>query len=133
MHLVGSWDVIHYEVLRPDQTVTSELYQQQLIRVLPSKKKYCFTGSERRTVMLLQDNSRPHTSKKTQETISNLHWEIVPHGTYYPYLARSDYPLFTSLQHHLAESQFKSVKQVKKRIDEFVTSKLPSFLRSGIR
>jgi len=40
--------------------------------------------------------------------------------------------IFRSLQHHLSESQFKSVEQVKKSLDEFIESK-PLFFRSGIR
>lgn len=70
------WDqklVIHYEMLRPGQAITSELYQYQLIRVNDAfEDKRPFTGSGRRTVILLQDNARPHTAKKTLETISDL-------------------------------------------------------------
>jgi histone-lysine N-methyltransferase SETMAR len=131
------WDqrgVIHYELLRPDQTVTSELYQQQLIRVSDAlEEKRPFTGSGRRTVILLQDNARPHTAKKTLETISNLGWEILPHAAYSPDLAPSDYHLFRSLQHHLTDSQFKSVEQIEKSLDEFIALTPTSFFRSGIR
>jgi len=62
--------------------------------------------------MILQNNARSHKAKKTLETIADLGWEILPHATYSPDLASSNYHLFQSLQHYLSESQFKSVEQV---------------------
>lgn len=92
-----------------------------------------FSGSGTRQVMLLHDNARPHTAKATMEVISSLGWEILPHAAYSPDLAPSDYYLFRSLQHHLSDSHFRSPEKVKKSIDEFFESELPSFFRSGIR
>jgi len=77
-------------------------------------------------------NAWPHKAKKTLETIADLGWEILSYATHSPDLA-PDYYLFRSLQHHLSESQFKSVEQVQKSLDEFIESKSPSFFPSGIR
>jgi len=67
------WDqkgVIYYKMLQPGQTVISELYQQQLIRVNDTfEEKRPFTGSGRKLVILLQDDIWPHKAKKTLETI----------------------------------------------------------------
>jgi hypothetical protein len=59
--------------------------------------------------------------------------EVLPHAAYSPDLAPSDYHLFQSLQHHLADTHFKTVEEVRKSIDDFIASKLPSFFRDGIR
>lgn len=131
------WDqkgVIHYELLQQNQTMTAELYQEQLIRVNDAlEEKRPFAGSERRKVILLQDNAWSRTVKNTLETIFDLGWEILPHAAYSPDLAPSDYHLFRALQHHLTDSRFKSDEEVEKSLDEFINSKPPSFFRSGIR
>jgi len=75
--------------------LTSELYQQQLIRVNDAlEEKRPFTGSGRRPVTLLQDNVWPHKAKEILETITDLGWKILPHAAYFPDLALSDYHLF---------------------------------------
>jgi len=65
------------------------------------------------------------------ETIADLGWEILPHAAYSSDLASSDYYLFRSLQ-HFSESQFKSVEQMQKSLDEFIESKPLSFFLCGI-
>lgn len=131
------WDqrgVVHYEFLQPGETVTAERYCQQLIRVsdaLDAKRPY--TGKGRRSVLLLQDNARPHTAKTTVDTITDLGWEILSHPAYSPDFAPSDFHLFRSLQHHLSDSHFTSVDEVHQSLADFINSKQPSFFRGGIR
>jgi len=121
-------------MLEPGETVTSARYQKQMIKLSNAiEAKRPFTDSGTRQVILLHDNARPHTAKATMEVISNLNWEVLPHAAYSPDLAPSDYHLFRSLQHHLCDSHFRSLEEVKKSIDEFIESKSPSFFRSGIR
>jgi hypothetical protein len=62
-----------------------------------------------------------------KDVICSLGWEVLPHAAYSPDLALSDYHLFKSLQHHLADTHFKTVEEVQKSIDDFITSKPPSF------
>ena len=134
------WDqegVIHYELLRQDQTATAELYQQQLIRVNDAlEEKRPFIGSGRRKVILLQDNARPYTAKNIVEIISDLHrlGNSLLCGVFF---RLSSFGLFilspTARRHHLTDSQFKSVEEVEKSLDEFINSKPPPFFRSGIR
>lgn len=45
-------------------------------------------------------------------TIYSLGWEILSHAVYSLDLALSNYYLFRSFQHHLADTHFKSVKEV---------------------
>jgi [histone H3]-lysine36 N-dimethyltransferase SETMAR len=51
----------------------------------------------RKRVILQHDNARPHSSKKTQQKIKNLGWEVLPYPPYSPYIAPFDYHLFRSL------------------------------------
>ncbi|KAL6254104.1 hypothetical protein P5V15_014724 [Pogonomyrmex californicus] len=48
-------------------------------------------------------------------------------------MAPSDYYLFRSLQHHLADTHFVRFEEIRKCIDDFIASKPMSFYRQGIR
>ena len=45
-------------------------------------------------LLLLRDNTRPHTSPLTREAITTIGWTVLPHPLYSPDLAPSDYHLF---------------------------------------
>ena len=58
--------IIYYELLEPKQTVTANLYSQQLIRLSEAlEKKRPFGGKGKRKVILLHENARPHVAKTT--------------------------------------------------------------------
>ena len=61
------WDqkgVIYWELLEPKETVTANLYSQQLMRLSQAlERKRPFTGKGKRKVVLLHDNARPHVAK----------------------------------------------------------------------
>jgi len=50
-------------------------------------------------------------------------WEVLSHATYSPDLAPSDYHLFASMGHALAEQRFGSYKDVKKWLNEWFGKK----------
>lgn len=131
------WDylgVVYYEFMKQGETITSETYINQLTRLKALiEKNRPFSGTGTRPVILLQDNARPHTSKKSMDHLTSLGWEVLPHAAYSPDMAPSDYYLFRSLQHHLADSQFQNIEDVKKSIAKYIESKSPSFFRTGIR
>lgn len=130
------WDqqgVVYYELLKPNETVTGEHYKQQLQRLSENLvQKRPAIASNRRKVILLHDNARPHVSKVVKDTLLNLKWEILPHPAYSPDMAPSDYHLFRSMQHALADTHFRKPEEVKKWIDEWITSKPRSFFHDGI-
>lgn len=131
------WDcvgIIYYEFMKPGETITSERYKSQLDRLNEAlAKNRPFTGAGTRPVILLHDNARPHTSKITVDYLSTLGWEVLPHAAYSPDMAPSDYYLFRSLQHHLADEQFKTLDDVQKSLKKFIDSKSPSFFLTGIQ
>ena len=83
-------------------------------------------------VILLHDNARPHVTKLVKETLE-ARWEVLPHAVYSLDCAPSDYHLFRSMAHALAEEHFNSYEDVEKWISEWTASKNESFFRRGIR
>jgi len=102
--LMGPESVIYYELLKLDwsETVNTKRYQQQLIdlnrSLLKKRPEY--------KVIFLHDNAPSHTAKPVRDTLETLSWEILPHAAYSPDLAPSDYHLFASMDHALAELWF---------------------------
>ena len=106
------WDqkvVIYYELLKPGETVNTNRYQQQMIDLNRAlHKKPPDYRRRQHKVIFLHDNAPSHTAKRVKETIETFSWEILAHAAYSPDLAPSDYHLFASLGHALAEQRFTS-------------------------
>lgn len=130
------WDIkglLFYELLDPGETVTSERYSNQLIKLNDKIKELrSFSGHSERKIMLLHDNARPHIASYTKNTILELGWEVLPHPAYSPDLAPSDFHIFRSLQHTLANQFFKNRADVTECIDKFFASKEENFYFKGI-
>ena len=130
------WDmhgVLFYELLKPSETITAELYSRQLKKLddkLIEKRPY--HASKQNKVILLHDNARPHVALRTRETLMELKWELLPHPAYSPDIAPSDYHLFRSMQHSLSDTRFGNVEEVQKFIDNFIQSKSKDFFHRGI-
>jgi len=93
-------------LLQPREINTADRYQQLTNLSNALEEKRPFIGQGRCKVILLHDHdARPHVAKTTQDYIFALGWELLPHAAYNPNMAPSDYYLFQSLQHHLADTQ----------------------------
>lgn len=121
--------LVYFELLTPTQTVTADLYTQQLSHVDLALRRQ---GIETTTTKLLHDNARPHTAKITQQKIEELGWEVLPHAPYSPDLAPSDYHLFRSMQHSLEGKNFKNQEEVQFWVSNFFESQPAEFFEKGI-
>jgi len=74
-------------------------------------------------MILFHDNAPSHTAKLIKETIEAFGWEILSHAAYSPDLAPSDYYLFASMGHALAQQCFTSYEDVRKWLDDWFGSK----------
>ncbi|UYV75796.1 hypothetical protein LAZ67_13001380 [Cordylochernes scorpioides] len=131
------WDqlgVIYYELLQPNETTTGELYQQQLMRLSRTLKiKRPLYATRHDKVIYQHDNSRPHVAKVVKETLEALQWDVLPHPLYSPDIAPSDYHMFRSMTHGLAEQHFTSYEEAKNWVNVWIASKDEEFFRHGIR
>ncbi|UYV76611.1 hypothetical protein LAZ67_14001442 [Cordylochernes scorpioides] len=126
------WDhlgVIYYELLQPNETITGERYQQQLMRLSRALKiKRPLYAKRHDKVIYQHDNARPHVAKVVKETL-----EALPHPLYSPDIAPSDYHMFCSMTHGLAEQHFNSYEEAKNWVNVWIASKDEEFFRHGIR
>ena len=65
-------------------------------------------------VILQPDNARTHVAKPVKTYLETLKWEVLPHPRSAPDIAPSDYHLFRSMTHGLAEQHFHSYEVAKK-------------------
>ena len=84
-------------------------------------------------VRYLQDNDRAHTAYVTLDKLEELGWECLPHPPYSPDLALSDYHLFRSMQHHLADKSFKDLNEIEIWVRQYFASQASDFFDKGIR
>ncbi|CAO4387804.1 unnamed protein product [Caenorhabditis nigoni] len=125
----NSKGLVYFEVLEKGQTVTADLYKRQLDQVQQSLRRL---GVDTSTTKFLHDNARPHVAKVTQQKIEELGWEIFGHPPYSPDLAPSDFHLFRSMQHSLAEMHFKSRDEIEKWVVTYFESQPAEFFHDGI-
>lgn len=131
------WDqmgVVYYELLKPNETITGDLYRTQLMRLSRAlKEKRPLFGERHDKVILQHDNARPHVAKPVKTYLETLKWEVLSHPPYSPDIAPSDYYLFRSMTHDLTDQRFTSYEDCKKWVDSWIASKDEAFFRAGIR
>jgi hypothetical protein len=102
------WDtngVILVDVVTRGETINSDAYFKTLQKL---KQRYRRVRPNRKTEdMLIQhDNARPHTSLRNQEAIAKFGWNVLPHPSYSPDVAPSDFHLFGPLKDALRVTRF---------------------------
>ncbi|KAG5326261.1 MOS1T transposase, partial [Pseudoatta argentina] len=99
-------------------TITGDRYRLQLMRLSRAlKEKRPLYAQRHDKVILLHDNARPHVAKPVKIYLETLKWEVLPHPPYSPDIAPSDFHLFRSMAHGLADRRFHSYEEAQKWID----------------
>ncbi|KAG5325287.1 MOS1T transposase, partial [Pseudoatta argentina] len=113
--------------------ITGDRYRLQLMRLSRAlKEKRPLYAQRHDKVILLHDNARPHVAKPVKTYLETLKWEVLPHPPYSPDIAPSDFHLFRSMAHGLADRRFHSYEEAQKWIDSWIASKDMAFFRRGI-
>jgi len=106
------WDQLSVVYYEPTETITGDRYRTQLMRLSRALKDKRLQYNERRDKMILQhNNARPHVTKVVKTYLETLKWEILPHPPYSLDVAPSDYHLFRSMAHGLADQHFRSYEE----------------------
>jgi len=99
--------------LKPGETVNAHRYHQQLIKLHRAlRKKRSHYRKRHDKLIFLNDNALSHTSTMIQNYLEILNWEVLPHPAYSPDLTSSDYHLFSSMDHALAERHIDSYEDI---------------------
>lgn len=130
------WDqvgVVYYELLKSGETVNTDRYRQQIINLNQALIEKRPEWARRHGKVILQhDNAPAHCAKPVKDCLKTLGWDILPHPPYSPDLAPSDYHLFASMGHSLADQHFANFEEVKIWVAEWFGSKEGQFYRRGI-
>jgi hypothetical protein len=79
------------------------------------------------------DNARPHAAARTQAMLQEVGWEDFEHPAYSPDLATSGFHLFPKLNEFLGGRRFKSDKEVKDAVKEWLNGLAAEVYDEGIR
>jgi len=66
-----------------------------------------------KNICLLHDDVHPYTTAVTTGTLEEMHWKVLPHPTYSPDLAPSNFHLFSPLKVALGGKKFRADNEVK--------------------
>ena len=130
------WDqleVVYYGLLQPNETITAERYQQQLMQLSRALKFKSPQYAQRHDKVIVQhDNARQHVAKVVKETLEALNWDVLRHPSYSPDITPSDYHLFRSMAHGLADEEFLHILMKKPKIGSILGSpqKMRNFLNA---
>lgn len=124
-------DVVFFELLPRNRTITSDVYCRQLDRLNESVIQKRPELVNRKGVVF-HDNARPHTSLATRQKLLEFGWDVLPHTAYSPDLAPSDFHLFRSLQNSLRGITLNSDEAVNQHLVQFFANKDRSFYERGI-
>ena len=129
IYIVGS-----AEYSRCEGYAVWERYRKQLMRLSRALREKRPQYEQRNEKVILQhDNVWPHVAKPVETYLETLKWVVLPHPPYSPGIAPSDYYLFRSIAHGLADQQFRSYEDIEKWLDSWISSKTEHFYRNGIR
>jgi len=125
------WDaegLILAKFLEPGQTITAACYVQtlyKLCRALRDKR----LG---RNIIILHDNAHHHAARLTSEAIAKMGWEVLPHPSYSPDLAPSNYHLFGFVKDQLHGQHYETTEAIQKAVHQCLRMAGTEFYRRGI-
>jgi histone-lysine N-methyltransferase SETMAR len=90
----------------------------------------CPSLVNRKGVILLHGNARPHIGKVTQKKLSDLDIEVLPHPPYSPDLSPTDYHIFKYLNNYLRDEKFADQRAVENA--NFINGQNSQFYRVEI-
>ena len=120
------------DYLQQGRTINGAYYAsklRQLCQEIARKRRRKLT----RHVLPLQDNTSAHTSQVAMTALTECEFEILPHPTYSPDMAPSDFCLIPKLKFHLLGTQYGSNENVIQTVNEYLGDQEKAFYFEVIR
>ncbi|CAK9801736.1 Histone-lysine N-methyltransferase SETMAR [Anthophora plagiata] len=124
--------VIHYSFLQPGETITAMSYCREIDVMHEKLMKKQPALLNRHGAILLHDNARPHKASITDDKLTSLQYEILPHPPYSPDISPTDYYLFRNYELFLREKKYNNQNDIIKDFESFINSKNKDFFQKGI-
>ncbi|GFR80004.1 transposase [Elysia marginata] len=115
--------IVHMEFLKQGNTVNSQLYISTLRKLSVRLKRLRPT----KHAILHHNNARPHTSRQTEEALHKMKFVVLPHPSYSPDLAPSDFYLFPKLKEQLKGNHYESDEDVEAVVRHWFRQKKKTF------
>ena len=120
-------DVVHYSFLNANQSITAEVYCNQLDKMHSHLQKMWPALVNWHGPILLQDNAHPHIARMTVQKLTDLGCETLPHPPYSPDLSLIDYHFFKHLDNFLSNKSFRTKEKVESAFMDFLAYKSQDF------
>ena len=123
------WDsqgVIMIDNLEQGRTINGAYYAAELRRLrqeITRKRR----GNLTSCVLLVQDNAPAHTSQVAMSAATQCGFEVLPHSSYSPDMAPSDFYLFPKLKNNLRGTQFDNNEGVIAAVNEYLEAQEKDF------
>lgn len=109
-----------------EEIINSEYYCNILLETRSIRRK-----PRNQDLYLLHDNAPIHTSRKTQETLTNAGFVQLDHPPYSPDLAPSDFWLYNRLKKHMRGKNFGSKDDMRDNVTKFLMEQDQNFFEIG--
>lgn len=130
------WDrkgILLIDFLPRGETVNADRYIEtlrKLRRAIQNKRRGLLTAG----VVLLHDNARPHTARRTTAVLREFGWELFDHPPYSPDLAPSDFHVFLKLKKFLSSGErFGNDEELQTSVTRWFHSQAAQFYDTGIQ
>ena len=118
------------EFLEAVNTVNSARYIETIKNL---RQRLCRVRRPTSRILLLHDNSWPHTARATIDALETLKFEVLSHPPYSPDLAPSDFHFLPHLKWDLKGTHFTSDDEVKQAVTSWIKQKTPESFIDGMR
>jgi histone-lysine N-methyltransferase SETMAR len=102
---------------------------ERLRRAIQNKRCEMLTSN----VVLLQQNSCPHTAAGNRERLEHFNWELFDHPPYSPVVALSNYHPFTYPKYWLQSQCFNNNEELMESVKTWLRSQVADFFDTGIQ
>ena len=112
----------HYSVLNSGETITSEIYDQQIDEM--HQKLQCLQPAllNKKSPILLHNSAQAHVTQPTFQKSNELSCEVLPHSLYSPECSPTNDHFFKHLNNFFQDKRFHNQHEAENALQDLVES-----------